>query len=210
MDPFEHPAVWCWYFWWCYDRLQWVAINRPFGAGHLRGAKLPRLGARYALGQDKRITSSKMIIFFVLSRVPLTLRLLHICYNAPYLPPLPPKFCITVVFHFSWVLQPSQEKLKKMLMPSFFGGRGVGAKKVHALLEMCKWPIQHGGFVLWERLAAQGLNELNQGHTDAMIFKYMLTRFWVVKVAKVGVLCLERDLWLGDSCWVDRVVLVAL
>ena len=62
-------------------------------------------------------------------------------------------------------------------MPSFFGGRGVGAKKVHALLEMCKWPIQHGGFVLWERLAAQGLNELNQGHTDAMIFKDMLTRF---------------------------------
>ena len=26
----------------------------------------------------------------------------------------PPKFCITFVFHFSWVLQPSQEKLKTM------------------------------------------------------------------------------------------------
>ena len=26
----------------------------------------------------------------------------------------PPKFCITFVFHFSWVLQPSQEKLKKV------------------------------------------------------------------------------------------------
>ena len=27
----------------------------------------------------------------------------------------PPKFCITFVFHFYWVLQPSQEKLKTML-----------------------------------------------------------------------------------------------
>ena len=27
-------------------------------------------------------------------------------------PDCPPKFCITFVFHFSWVLQPSQEKMK--------------------------------------------------------------------------------------------------
>ena len=53
----------------------------------------------------------------------------HISYNAPYFPPPPtppPKFCITFVFHFSWVLQPSQEKLKTMLMQNF-----GGAKKVH-------------------------------------------------------------------------------
>ena len=31
----------------------------------------------------------------------------------------PPKFCITFVFHFSWVLQPSQEKLKTMLLQNF-------------------------------------------------------------------------------------------
>ena len=31
------------------------------------------------------------------------------------------KFCITFVFHFSWVLQPSQEKLKTMLMQNFGG-----------------------------------------------------------------------------------------
>ena len=41
-----------------------------------------------------------------------------------------PKFCITYVFHFSWLLQPSQEKLKIMLMQFFFflggGGWGVG------------------------------------------------------------------------------------
>ena len=29
--------------------------------------------------------------------------------------------CITFVFHFSWVLQPSQEKLKTMLMQNFWG-----------------------------------------------------------------------------------------
>ena len=33
----------------------------------------------------------------------------------------PPKFCITFVFHFSWVLQPSLEKLKTTLMQNFGG-----------------------------------------------------------------------------------------
>ena len=33
----------------------------------------------------------------------------------------PPTFCITFDFHFSWVLQPSQEKLKTMLMQNFGG-----------------------------------------------------------------------------------------
>ena len=31
----------------------------------------------------------------------------------------PPKFCKTFVFHFPWVLQPSQEKLKTMLIRKF-------------------------------------------------------------------------------------------
>ena len=44
--------------------------------------------------------------------------LMHISHNAPY---LPPKFCIPFVFHFSWVLQLSQEKLKTMLMQNFGG-----------------------------------------------------------------------------------------
>ena len=34
---------------------------------------------------------------------------------------LSPKFCITSVFQFSWVFQPSQEKLKTMLMQNFGG-----------------------------------------------------------------------------------------
>ena len=33
----------------------------------------------------------------------------------------PPTFCITFDFHFFWVLQPSQEKLKTMLIQNFGG-----------------------------------------------------------------------------------------
>ena len=33
----------------------------------------------------------------------------------------PPKFCITFVFHFSWVLQLPQDKLKTMLVQNFGG-----------------------------------------------------------------------------------------
>ena len=42
----------------------------------------------------------------------------HIPHNTPC---LPPKICITFVFHFPWVLQSSQEKLKTMLMQNFGG-----------------------------------------------------------------------------------------
>ena len=50
---------------------------------------------------------------------------LHISDNAPYSPPS--KFCVTFDFHFSWVLQPSQEKLKTVLMQIlFFWGGGWG------------------------------------------------------------------------------------
>ena len=41
----------------------------------------------------------------------------HISHNAPCLP----IFCITFVFHFSWLLQPSTEKLRTMLMQNFGG-----------------------------------------------------------------------------------------
>ena len=33
----------------------------------------------------------------------------------------PPKFCISIVFNFSWDIQSSQEKLKIMLMQNFGG-----------------------------------------------------------------------------------------
>ena len=49
---------------------------------------------------------------------------LHISDNAPYSPPS--KFCVTFDFHFSWVLQPSQEKLKTVLMQILFFWGGWG------------------------------------------------------------------------------------
>ena len=50
------------------------------------------------------------------------IRHFHISHNATYLSPPPPKkkkYCITFVFHFFWVSQPSKEKLKTMLMQNF-------------------------------------------------------------------------------------------
>ena len=61
----------------------------------------------------------------------LCIRHVHISHNAPY---LPPKFCITAVFHFSWVLKPSQEKLKAKVMQILGGKKG-------ALWGMWKWRI---------------------------------------------------------------------
>ena len=55
----------------------------------------------------------------------LHIRHLHIYHNAPYLRP------IIFVFHFSWILQPPQEKLKAMLMQIFFFGGGERAGKVN-------------------------------------------------------------------------------
>ena len=42
-----------------------------------------------------------------------------------------PKFCITVVSNFSWVLQSSQGRSKTMVMHNLGGGGGGGVKKVH-------------------------------------------------------------------------------
>ena len=56
-----------------------------------------------------------------ITSVPNFIRHLHISHNAPYSPPHPPQICVTFVFHFSWVLQPFQEKLKTILMKKFWG-----------------------------------------------------------------------------------------
>ena len=49
---------------------------------------------------------------------------MYISHDAPYLPP-PPEFCITfqVVFDFSWILQPSQDKLRIIVMQNLGGQR---------------------------------------------------------------------------------------
>ena len=44
----------------------------------------------------------------------------------------PPKFCITIVFDFSWDECNTQEKLKTMVMQNLRGGGGGGGvNKVH-------------------------------------------------------------------------------
>ena len=48
------------------------------------------------------------------------IRHLHISHNTPCLHAAP-KFCITFVFHFSWVLQLSQKKLMTMFMHNYGG-----------------------------------------------------------------------------------------
>ena len=45
-----------------------------------------------------------------------------------------PQICITFVFHFSWVSQPSQGTLKTILYANIWG-------QIGALWEMCKWRI---------------------------------------------------------------------
>ena len=60
------------------------------------------------------------------------IRHLHISHNAPH---LPPKILHDLCFHFSWILQPSREKLKTTFTQNF--GRHIRP----ALWEMCKWRI---------------------------------------------------------------------
>ena len=56
--------------------------------------------------------------------------------NAPC---LPPKFYIIIIFQFSWVLQPSQEKSKTMIRHCFFFFLGGGEGKQGALRSWWKW-----------------------------------------------------------------------
>ena len=65
-----------------------------------------------------------------------TFPIMHlICLPPP--PRLPPRkeICITFVFHFSWVLQPSQEKLKILLMQNLGGSGGVQIRGIMGNVE---------------------------------------------------------------------------
>ena len=55
-------------------------------------------------------------VFFLIHTPLPHFSIMHLICASP-----PPKFCITFVFHFSWVLQLSQEELKPMLMQNFLG-----------------------------------------------------------------------------------------
>ena len=67
---------------------------------------------------------------------------MHLVYP---LPPLLPKFCITVHSNFSWVLQSSQEKSRTVVIQFFFffWGRGGGSKVHCGLCENGEWQIKH-------------------------------------------------------------------
>ena len=59
----------------------------------------------------------------------------------------PPEFCITFVIHFSWVLQPSREKLKTMLMQNF-GGQINGRCARGMFKNTADTPTKVIGFIL--------------------------------------------------------------
>ena len=67
----------------------------------------------------------------------LAIHFFHIGQNAPCFPP--PKFCKTIVFNFSWVLQSSQRKIEDNGYAKF--GVGGGVNTVHSgLCEKIEWP----------------------------------------------------------------------
>ena len=51
---------------------------------------------------------------------------------------VPPKFCISIVFNFSWDLQSPQEKLETMLMQNFGGTK----KSIMVFLKKAYSPLQ--------------------------------------------------------------------
>ena len=51
---------------------------------------------------------------------------------------VPPKFCISIVFNFSWDLQSPQEKLETMLMQNFGGTK----KSIMVFLKKAYSPFQ--------------------------------------------------------------------
>ena len=78
------------------------AVPSAFGHSHCGRLALFRAKTSSIHNEFARPLFKQIEIFFS------GIRHFHIPHNAPY---LPPKFCITFVFHLSRVLQPSQEKL---------------------------------------------------------------------------------------------------
>ena len=92
-----------------------------FDAGNMHGPALltPKTPSKHSLGTEFLVTPSRQFALIV-PNIPAqnSIRHLHISHNAPY---LLPKILHKYVFHFSCVLQPSQEKLQTMLMQNFGG-----------------------------------------------------------------------------------------
>ena len=91
----------------------------------------------------------------------LSVRHLHISHDAAY---LPPKFRVTFVFHFSWVLQPCQQKSKNNAYAKF-----LGANKVHygrcasGVLRIQQSPLQYSALFALSA-AALGLDDVSNSN----------------------------------------------
>ena len=89
-----------------------------------------------------------------------------------------PKFCITFAFHFSWVLQPFQEKLKTMLMQYYAilaGGNPCTWLLVTALCDYAlpeHWLVILNARTIWKNL---NLAEENWFEQDANISPFTLS-----------------------------------
>ena len=93
------------------------------------------------IGNEKQYTLSKFLDQFKILNTHIFIKcfMSHLYISLMHLI-CPPKFCITFVFHFSWVLQPSQKKLKPVLM------QNVGDTfKVH--YERCARGVCLAGFL---------------------------------------------------------------
>ena len=101
----------------------------------------PKLGDNNTLNNESfSLVKTRLKLWFTVLENSIKSNFVYVLFTAIYTTctsPImhrPPKFCVTFVFHFFWVLQPSQEKLKTMLMQFFFllgWGEGGGGDKVH-------------------------------------------------------------------------------
>ena len=154
---------------------QWIIPNTT----QVQFVDYPRMGRSMLFMQYWWSGSQKSIRHFHISS-----------RNAPDLPPPPhrpkKKFCLTFVFHFSWVLQPSQEKLKTKLMQNFGG-------QIRCIMwKMCtwQWSVHHAALsdqVSWA-------HAMTRGRDERPIWPFRIWRFMAYRYAV---------LWCGRSFWVE-------
>ena len=123
--------------------LQHLACPRLQGVTRVLGVEMPislwrRKKPRGGWGESRRWSLEPVSIVLNTSFTILTET------NAPCLPPPPPKFYITTVSNFSWVLQSSQEKSKTMVMQNFgeYTGCIMGSvKMVNTSFSYTSWLV---------------------------------------------------------------------
>ena len=131
-----------------------------------------------------------------------------------------PKFCITFVFHFSWVLQPSEEKLKTMLMQNFGGQirrilrddlqvayawqkvperREKPSPRDHGLFRMYELNISCPN--IWGRFQVCWLfSSLTEKSSSAAILEFPFYVRWLGRALPTNLTC-DVTSWLVDWDW---------